>query len=202
MKKLPLSPEVLLMGDPHLFNKQPWVASEDISHSIFQHNVDVLLNSQKRCTGVGLAAPQIGWAARIMTIGIEKKNPRYPWAGTSPLEIWINPELVSTSKETSWVWEGCLSVPGFRGWVERPASVRVKGLNRDGQPVEKELKGFMARVFQHEMDHLDGVLFPLRVISPRHIVPMGSFENQSGWPDNWPTPGAHQTRPGEVSSQP
>ncbi|MCL6268385.1 peptide deformylase [Sansalvadorimonas sp. 2012CJ34-2] len=202
MKSLPENPDVLLLGEPSLFEIQPPVQKDEISQEVFQHNLSILLESQRRCTGVGMAAPQIGWPARVMNIGIEKSNPRYPWAKVYPLECWINPEIVSASENSSWVWEGCLSVPGFRGWVERPAEVNVRGYNRDGVQVEKALGGFMARVFLHELDHLDGHLFPHRVQSSRLMIPMGSFDNQQNWPEEWPSPGARITRPGEVSEIP
>ncbi len=200
MLRLPESPTIVLLGEPLLFQVQPVVSESDISSDDFQHNLDVLIDSQSRCNGVGIAAPQIGWAVRVMTFGLPKVNPRYPDAQAFPIECWINPEIVWESNETSWVWEGCLSVPGFRGWIERPAAICLRGLDRKGNSREKNLDGFMARIVQHERDHLDGKLFPSRVSSPELMVPLPCFEQQERWTDGWPTLGAHNTRPGGVSS--
>ena len=199
MSRLPNNPDIVLEGQPSLFQIQPETLKEDISSLDFQHNLKVLRESQLRFNGVGIAAPQIGWSARVFTLGISKSNPRYPDALASPIECWINPEITWFSEETVWVWEGCLSVPGFRGWIERPASIHVQGLNHDGTRCQKELDGFMARVFQHELDHLDGRLFPSRVSNPELMVPLACFEQQEQWLENWPSPGAHRTRPGGVS---
>ncbi|WP_281646400.1 peptide deformylase [Parendozoicomonas sp. Alg238-R29] len=193
------APEIVLIGAPSLFEIQPKVEIDEISHPDFQHNLDVLIASQRRFNGVGIAAPQVGWSARVMTFGIDKQNTRYPDATAYPIECWINPEITWFSEDTVWTWEGCLSVPDSRGWIERPASIHLKGLNRHGEPIEKEIDGFMARVVQHEQDHLDGILFPSQVSSPELMIPFPCFEQQKNWADDWPTPGAHVTRPGGVS---
>ena len=201
LQKLPSQPDIVLAGDPTLMSVQPSVQTGDLQSEVFQHNLDVLIESQRRSGGVGIAAPQIGWSCRVMSLGIEKANPRYPDAKTFPIECWVNPEVIWSSAETVWAWEGCLSVPGVRGWVERSANIRVRGFDRQGVLKEHELSGFMARIFLHEVDHLDGVLFPQRVSNCATMVPLGSFENQQHWPENWPTPGAFATRPGEVSDK-
>ena len=100
--------------------------------------------------------------------------------------FWINPELVWTSPQHAWCWEGCLSVPGFRGWVRRPAALRVRGLGADGAPQEREYDGWEARSFQHEFDHLDGVLFPQRLADLRHLVRDEELTNRERWPADWP----------------
>ncbi|CAM3477484.1 peptide deformylase [Parendozoicomonas haliclonae] len=202
MERLSENPDIVLVGHPLLFQIQPSVSPDDLTSETFQHNLEILKASQLTMNGVGIAAPQLGWAARVITFGIPAKNPRYPDADAHPVECWINPEIVWASEEKVWTWEGCLSVPGFRGWVERPEAIRLIGLDRNGQPKEKELDGFMARVVQHELDHLDGRLYPSRVRSPEWMVPLPCFEQQDSWVENWPTAGAHKTRPGGISSQP
>jgi peptide deformylase len=98
-----------------------------------------------------------------MIFGVEKKNPRYPTAGLVPQTVLINPEFVVVDETPVEFFEGCLSVPGLRGPVLRPTAIRYKGLTVEGEVIEREVDGFHARVFQHEMDHLDGILFPMRV---------------------------------------
>ena len=200
--RLPDLPDLVLTGTPSLFGAQKTIAPASIQEPDTQHNLDVLIASQEHYGGVGIAAPQIGWGVRVMSFGINKPNPRYAAAGVHPIECWINPEIIWNSDQTCWAWEGCLSVPGFRGWIERPEKITLRGLNRKGEHLEKELDGFMARVIQHEMDHLDGILFPQRVSNPEWMVPLPCFEQQESWDDNWPTPGANKTRPGEVSPLP
>ncbi len=199
MIKLPDSPKMHFIGDPLLFEVHPDVPEDELDFEVLQHNIDILLASQVHFTGVGIAAPQIGWRQRVFTFGLDKANPRYPDAAACPIECWVNPKITWFSEETCWAWEGCLSAPGFRGWIERPTAVTLKGLNRHGEPMEKELTGFMARVVQHEMDHLDGILFPQRVTDPGLYVPLPSFEQQSEWAEGWPSPGSYSTRPGGIS---
>merc|ERR1740129_191510 len=106
-----------------------------------------------------------------MCFGINGTNKRYAGAEPVPFQFWLNPEIVWFSAGTNWLWEGCLSVPGMRGWVERPSKVVLRGLDAKGHEIEANLSGLAARVAQHECDHLDGVLFPHRVPDPRFLVP-------------------------------
>lgn len=135
--------------------------------------------------------------------GIPKgeSNPRYPAAAEIPLQYWINPEITWFSDETNWMWEGCLSVPGMRGWVERPAAVVLRGLDETGQVCERRLEGLAARVAQHELDHLDGILFPHRVPGPEFLVPQASMDARDGWGTDWPSPGSYKTRLGELCDE-
>jgi peptide deformylase len=112
--------------------------------------------------GAGLAAPQIGVPKRIMIFGIES-SPRYREVESVPTTVLINPEFDVVEPELQGFWEGCLSVPGMRGFVERPAGIRYRGRDQYGEPVEREASGFHAIVFQHEYDHLDGILYTDRL---------------------------------------
>ena len=112
--------------------------------------------------GVGLAAPQIGVGLRVVIFGFEHSQ-RYPQAEPVPETLLINPVITPLTEEESLGWEGCLSVPGLRGEVPRWTRIRYQGLNPAGQVIDRTVEGFHARVVQHECDHLDGILFPMRV---------------------------------------
>ncbi len=112
--------------------------------------------------GAGLAAPQIDVSLRVVIFGVDK-NPRYPDAEPVPTTILINPEIEILGDETDEMWEGCLSVPGMRGLVERYTHLRYAGYDQQGERFEREAHGFHARVVQHECDHLDGILYPRRI---------------------------------------
>jgi peptide deformylase len=113
-------------------------------------------------SGAGLAAPQIGVNARVVIFGVEA-NPRYPDAETVPYTVLINPELTPLGEEIEEGWEGCLSVPGMRGLVPRYRHLRYTGLDAQGRPIDRTVSDFHARVVQHEVDHLDGILYPRRI---------------------------------------
>ena len=138
----------------------------------------------------------------MFLFGIEGSNPRYPAAAEMPLQAWVNPEIIWSSDESNWMWEGCLSVPGMRGWVERPASIVLRGLDATTrQSREVRLEGLAARVAQHELDHLDGILFPHRVPGPEFLVPQASMDAREGWGADWPSPGSRQTGLGELCDE-
>jgi len=112
--------------------------------------------------GAGLAAPQIGVSQRLVIFGVEK-NPRYPDAEEVPFTVLANPKLVMLTREIEEDWEGCLSVPGMRGVVPRYTRLRYTGFDIEGNPIDRTVEGFHARVVQHECDHLDGILYPMRM---------------------------------------
>lgn len=118
--------------------------------------------------GVGIAAPQIGCNKQVIMFGFDS-NPRYPNEKPVPFTILINPEIEILTKETVDGWEGCLSVPGLRGLVPRFVKIKYKGFDEDGKVVERIAEGFHARMVQHEIDHLDGVLFPSRIKDLRNF---------------------------------
>jgi peptide deformylase len=114
-------------------------------------------------SGAGLAAPQIGVALRVVIFGTGAPNPRYPQAEIVPYTVLINPRLTPIGDDIEQGWEGCLSVPGMRGLVPRHRELHYEGVDLHGQPIERRVSGFHARVVQHEVDHLDGILYPMRI---------------------------------------
>ncbi len=152
--------EILRMGDPRLLAPSARVAS------VPSAELDALLvdlrDTMRAANGAGLAAPQIGVPLRVVIFGIEA-NPRYPDAPPVPYTELVNPVLTPLDDETEEGWEGCLSVPGLRGIVSRYRRLRYEGLDPSGVPIRREVEGFHARVVQHECDHLDGILYPMRM---------------------------------------
>jgi peptide deformylase len=119
-------------------------------------------DTMEHLSGAGLAAPQIGVGLRVVIFGVTN-NPRYPQAEEVPYTVLINPVLEALSDETEEAWEGCLSVPGLRGVVPRNTRLRYCGFDAEGAAIDRVAEGFHARVVQHECDHLDGILYPMRV---------------------------------------
>ena len=119
-------------------------------------------DTMAQMNGAGLAAPQIGVNLRVVIFGVHA-NPRYPDAEEVPDTVLINPVLTPLSDEMEEGWEGCLSVPGMRGWVPRLLRLRYSGYDEKGKPFERIAENFHARVVQHECDHLDGILYPMRI---------------------------------------
>ncbi|HUF72084.1 MAG TPA: peptide deformylase [Gammaproteobacteria bacterium] len=120
--------------------------------------------------GIGLAAPQVGESVRIAIVEIPESGTRYGDVPEMPLTVFFNPTITVLETESRGFWEGCLSVPGLRGFVERPQKVRVDYLDIDGNPRAIELEGFVATVFQHEFDHLDGKLYVDRITDMRLLA--------------------------------
>jgi len=151
---------VLKMGDPLLFQVSEPVTAFDTPelHALIQDMFDTMA----ALNGAGLAAPQIGVLKRIVIFGVEA-NPRYPDAEPVPTTVLINPEIEFLTPETDDGWEGCLSVPGMRGLVSRCTRLRYRGVDQFGNSIERTAHGFHARVVQHECDHLDGILYPMRL---------------------------------------
>ena len=151
---------VLRMGDPRLWQKSAPVEQFDTRelHDLLRDMRDTMAH----LNGAGLAAPQIGVPLRVVIFGVTA-NPRYPGIDPVPDTVLINPVLTPLSSEEEEGWEGCLSVPGMRGWVPRFSKLRYSGHDETGKRFEREVEGFHARVVQHEVDHLDGVLYPMRI---------------------------------------
>jgi peptide deformylase len=116
----------------------------------------------RHLSGAGIAAPQIGVSARVVIFELTE-NPRYPHIAPVPYTVLVNPTLTVLTEEQQEGWEGCLSVPGMRGLVPRFTRLRYQGFDLAGAPIDRTVEGFHARVVQHEVDHLDGILFPQRV---------------------------------------
>jgi len=119
-------------------------------------------DTMKHLTGAGLAAPQIGVNLRVVIFGVDG-NPRYPEAEAVPMTVLINPVLTPLAADLEEGWEGCLSVPGMRGLVPRYRELHYAGVDLEGSPIERTARDFHARVVQHEVDHLDGILYPRRI---------------------------------------
>lgn len=119
-------------------------------------------------SGAGLAAPQIGVMRRVVIFGVEA-NPRYPEAESVPTTVLINPIIEPIGEDADLGWEGCLSVPGMRGLVPRYTHIKYRGMSEKGEAIERTASDFHARVVQHECDHLDGVLYPMRIQDMRYF---------------------------------
>ena len=151
---------ILRIGDPRLREVSAPVETLDTPelHAL----VEDMFDTMEAADGAGLAAPQIGVLKRVMIFGIEA-NPRYPDAESAPTTVLVNPEYEVVDATRTSGWEGCLSVPGMRGYVPRHSAIRYRGFDAHGNAIEREAHGFHAVVFQHEFDHLDGILYPDRL---------------------------------------
>ena len=154
--------DILKMGDERLLRIAPPVPADLIGSEQLQALIDDMFQTMRHVGGVGLAAPQIGVDLQLVIFGFERSE-RYPDAEPVPQTILLNPVITPLSPEVEDGWEGCLSVPGLRGVVERDERIRYPGVDADGQPIDRIAEGFHARVVQHECDHLDGILYPMRV---------------------------------------
>ena len=152
--------DVLRMGDPRLLVRSQPV--EVLDSPELHALVADLRDTMAHLNGAGLAAPQIGVPLRVVIFGV-KANPRYPEAEEVPDTVLVNPVLEAIGDEMEEDWEGCLSVPGLRGMVPRHSRLRYRGYALDGPLIDRTVSGFHARVVQHECDHLDGLLYPMRI---------------------------------------
>jgi peptide deformylase len=152
--------EVLRMGDPRLWRRSLPVS--DFQSEQLNELLQDMRDTMAHLNGAGLAAPQIGVPLRVVIFGVSV-NPRYPGIEPVPDTVLINPALTPLSDELEEGWEGCLSVPGMRGWVPRFKRLGYSGQDEHGEPFQREVEGFHARVVQHEVDHLDGILYPMRI---------------------------------------
>lgn len=152
--------EVLRMGDARLL--QPSQPAEAFGTADLHALIADMRDTMAHLSGAGLAAPQIGVPLRVVIFGV-RANPRYPEAGEVPETVLVNPVVEPVGPEMMEDWEGCLSVPGLRGMVPRHLRVRYRGFDERGQIIDRTVEGFHARVVQHECDHLDGILYPMRM---------------------------------------
>ena len=152
--------DILRMGDPRLW--QPSAPVERVPSPALDALLADMRETMKAADGAGLAAPQIGVPLRVVIFGMDF-NPRYPDAPPVPYTELVNPALTPLGDAMEEGWEGCLSVPGLRGVVRRYARLRYEGLDPQGRRIVREVDGFHARVVQHECDHLDGILYPMRM---------------------------------------
>jgi len=157
---------VIKMGNPILHKISAPVV--DINEELKQGLIQNMLDTMAAENGAGIAAPQIGVNQRIVIFGVEK-NPRYPDAESVPTTILINPEITPLTDDKKSGWEGCLSVPGYRGKVERYTNIRYTGFDENGLRIDRVVSGFHAIVVQHEVDHLDGILYTQRMNDMREF---------------------------------
>jgi len=150
---------VLRMGEPLLQRIAAAVTRFDAELHALLTDMD---DTMRALNGAGIAAPQIGVSQRVVIFELAD-NPRYPHIAPVPYTVLVNPLVTPLTAEEDEGWEGCLSVPGMRGLVPRHRRVRYRGYDQHGVPIDRTVEGFHARVVQHEVDHLDGILFPQRV---------------------------------------
>ncbi|HET7199638.1 MAG TPA: peptide deformylase [Burkholderiales bacterium] len=152
--------EVLRMGDPRLLEISKPV--ETFGTPQLRELVADMRDTMAHLSGAGLAAPQIAVPLRVVIFGVSR-NPRYPDAEEVPDTVLVNPVITPLGEEMEEAWEGCLSVPGMRGVVPRYRRLRYRGFDESGAAIDRTVEGFHARVVQHECDHLDGILYPMRI---------------------------------------
>jgi peptide deformylase len=157
---------VLRMGDPRLLEPSRRVEAFD-TPELHELLAD-MQETMRALNGAGLAAPQIGVGLQVVIFGLEH-NPRYPDAEVVPYTVLINPQLEAIGEEMEEGWEGCLSVPGMRGLVPRFRQLRYRGFDPCGEPIDRTVSDFHARVVQHEVDHLMGILYPMRIRDMRNF---------------------------------
>lgn len=157
---------VLRMGHPIL--REVAAPIESFGTRELRELVQDMDDTMRALNGAGIAAPQIGTSQRVVIFEVTH-NPRYPQAEPVPYTVLVNPVLEPIGAEREDGWEGCLSVPGLRGLVPRWQRLRYRGFDLEGQPIDRTVTGFHARVVQHEVDHLDGILYPMRITDLRNL---------------------------------
>lgn len=158
--------ETLKMGQPLLLQVAESV--QNFNTPALDALIQDMYDTMEALNGAGLAAPQIGVSQRIVIFWVEA-NPRYPEVEHVPNTVLINPAIEVLDDELEAGWEGCLSVPGMRGLVPRYKRIRYRGFDQKGKPIDREASDFHARVVQHEVDHLDGILYPQRITDLRYF---------------------------------
>jgi peptide deformylase len=167
--------EIVEIGDPVLRERAREVSPEDLRSREIQALIHDLIDTRRAANGAGLAAPQVGESVRIAVAEVDGANPRYPYKPPIPLTVIVNPVLEPLGTETVEINEGCLSVPNLRGIVERHVEIRLRYLDRHGEPHEEIKRGLTAGTFQHEVDHLDGTLI-VDLANPRTLMTWEQFE--------------------------
>ncbi len=167
--------EIIQLGHPVLRSTAQMVGN--VRDQRIQKLIDDLIATVGSANGVGIAAPQVAEGDRLFIVA-SRPNPRYPNAPEMEPTAMINPQLLAHSTEVSKGWEGCLSIPGIRGLVPRYQAIEVEYTDRDGKSQKQELTDFVARIFQHEYDHLDGIVFLDRLESTQDIVTEQEYQKQ------------------------
>jgi peptide deformylase len=167
--------KIAQLGHPILRTVARTVSKEELASPSFQTLIDDLVETMRDANGAGLAAIQIYEPVMLAAVEVNN-NPRYPYKPKIPLTILVNPKIEPLTDETFENYEGCLSVPNMRGLVRRIAAIKLTAWDRAGQPIEKILKGFTAGTMQHEVDHLNGIVFVDRVDDPKTLTTWTEFD--------------------------
>lgn len=167
--------EIIQLGHPVLRSTAQMV--ENVQDQRIQKLIDNLIATVSHANGVGIAAPQVAEGDRLFVVA-SRPNPRYPHAPVMEPTAMINPQLLAHSTEVIKDWEGCLSIPGIRGSVPRYQAIEIEYTDRNGKLQKQELTDFVARIFQHEYDHLDGIVFLDRLESTQDIVTEQEYQKR------------------------
>jgi peptide deformylase len=167
--------QVIELGNPVLRQRSQPIA--DVNSERIQKLIDDLIATVSSANGVGIAAPQVAQPERLFIVA-SRPNPRYPDAPEMEPTAMINPRILSHSDEVVKGWEGCLSVPGIRGLVPRYRAIEVEYTGRDGKLHRQQLNDFVARIFQHELDHLDGIVFLDRVETTQDLMSEKEYQER------------------------
>jgi peptide deformylase len=168
--------EIVEIGHPVLRERARELTPDELHSDEVQRLIDDMIETMRAADGAGLAANQVGETARVAVVEVRPGNPRYPYKPPVPLTVIVNPVIEPLDDELEWINEGCLSVPNLRGEVPRHVNVRVRYLDREGVEHDEVRRGLTAGTFQHELDHLDGVLFVDRVADPSTLSTWEQFE--------------------------
>ena len=168
--------QIVEIGHPVLRERAREVTPEELRSDSVQGLLDDMVETMRRANGAGLAANQVAETLRIAVVEVREGNPRYPYKPPVPLTVIVNPVIEPLDDDVEQINEGCLSVPNLRGEVPRHVNVSVRYLDRDGVEHEEVRRGLTAGTFQHELDHLDGVLFVDRVTDPRTLSTWDEFD--------------------------
>ena len=168
--------EIVEIGHPVLRERAREVAPDELRSAAVQGLIDDMIDTMRAANGAGLAANQVGETVRVAVVEVREGNPRYPYKPPVPLTVIVNPVIEALDDEIERINEGCLSVPNLRGEVPRHVSIRLRYTDREGAEHEEVRRGLTAGTFQHELDHLDGVLFVDRVTDPRTLSTWEEFD--------------------------
>jgi peptide deformylase len=168
--------EIVEIGNPVLRERAREVTPEELRSDAVQSLIDDMIETMRAANGAGLAANQVAETLRVAVVEVRPGNPRYPYKPPIPLTVIVNPVIEPLDDDVEQINEGCLSVPDLRGEVPRHVNVRLRYLDREGVEHEEVRRGLTAGTFQHELDHLDGILFVDRVEDPRTLTTWDDFE--------------------------
>jgi peptide deformylase len=168
--------EIVEIGNPVLRERAREVTPEELCGDAVQSLIDDMVETMRAADGAGLAANQVAETLRVAVVEVRPGNPRYPYKPPIPLTVIVNPVIEPLDDDVEHINEGCLSVPDLRGEVPRHVNIRLRYLDREGVEREEVRRGLTAGTFQHELDHLDGILFVDRVEDPRTLTTWAEFE--------------------------